>query len=77
MRRHVFSLAVGVVSASLLLPDGSHADLWKCKQADGTILFSDRGGAGCQEVNSLPALQTAPVQAAPAPIEPEIGRAHV
>ncbi len=70
MRRHVFSLAVGVVSASLLLPDGSHADLWKCKQADGTILFSDRGGAGCQEVNSLPALQTAPVQAAPAPIEP-------
>ena len=70
MRSQTFSLAVGIVSASLLLPDGSHADLWKCKQADGNILFSDRGGAGCQEVGSLPAIQTAPLQSARAPIEP-------
>lgn len=70
MRSQAFSLAVAVVSASVLLPDGSHADVWKCKQADGNILFSDRGGAGCQEVGSLPALQTAPLQPARAPIEP-------
>lgn len=70
MRSQAFSLAVAVVSASLLLPDGSHADVWKCKQADGNILFSDRGGAECQKVGSLPALQTVPFQAVRAPIEP-------
>lgn len=69
MRSQALGLAVGVLSSWLILPNGSHADLWKCKQADGNILFSDRGGIGCQEVGSLPALQTAPVQAARVPIE--------
>ncbi len=52
-----------------MLADQSLANLWKCKQADGNILFSDRGGAGCQEVGSLPALQTAPTQTVTAPLE--------
>ncbi len=70
MRSRVLGLAVGLLSGCLILPNDSHADLWKCKQADGNILFSDRGGIGCQEVGPLPALQTAPAQAARAPIEP-------
>lgn len=69
MKSQAFSLAVGAVSACLVLPAGSHADLWKCKQPDGNVLFSDSGGAGCQEVGALPALQMAPVQALRAPAE--------
>ncbi len=82
MRRRALGIAVGVLSGCLILFNDSHADLWKCKQADGTVLFSDRGAAGCQEVGSLPALQTAPAQAARAPIETakkrdEVGQASI
>ena len=77
MRSRALGLAVGVLSGCLIFPNDSHADLWKCKQADGNILFSDRGGIGCQEVDSLPALQTAPVQAARAPVEPAKKRDEV
>lgn len=35
------------------------AEMWKCTQADGSVLFQDGGGRGCQPVETLPELQSA------------------
>lgn len=73
MRSHALGqlgVAVGVVSVCMAIPGGSHADVWKCKQADGSVLFSDRGGAGCRNAGPLPELQSAPTSSAQGSVDP-------
>ncbi|MEC4888469.1 MAG: S16 family serine protease [Nitrospira sp.] len=69
MRSHALGLTMGMLSVCVGIPGDGYADLWKCKQADGNVLFSDRGGAGCREVGPLPELQSAPTSAARGSIE--------
>ncbi|MFO0707336.1 MAG: S16 family serine protease [Nitrospira sp.] len=48
-----------LVSAAILLSGGrGEAELWKCTQPDGTVIFNDGGGVGCREMNGLPELQS-------------------
>ena len=70
MRSQVLALTVGMLAVCMGIPGDGYADLWKCKQADGNVLFSDRGGVGCREVGPLPELQSAPTSAARGPVEP-------
>lgn len=70
MRSHALVAAVGVLSVCVVIPESGHAGLWKCKQADGHMLFSDSGGEGCLEVGALPELQSAPALTARGFIEP-------
>jgi len=63
-------LAGGAAIASLVMgPAVTAADMWKCAQADGTVLFSDGGGVGCQEVKALPELQSAGASPVRKPVE--------
>ena len=48
------ALVVGVAANSAL----TAAEMWKCTQADGSLLFSDGGGVGCQEMTVLPEVQS-------------------
>ena len=65
-------LAGGASIASLVTgPAVTSADMWKCAQANGTVLFSDGGGVGCQEVTALPELQSARVPPARTSIQPQ------
>jgi len=70
MRRHALGLTMGMLSVCVGIPGDGYADLWKCKQADGSVLFSDRGGAGCREVGPLPELQSAPASSARGSVDP-------
>ncbi len=49
------AIVIGVAVA----PACTAAELWRCTQADGVVLFRDSGGAGCREMNALPELQSA------------------
>ena len=53
----------------LLSPSITDAEMWKCKQADGSMLFRDGGGRGCQPVEVLPELQSTITQSAGKAIE--------
>jgi hypothetical protein len=55
----------------MISPAITAAEMWKCTQADGTVLFSDGGGVGCQEVTALPELQSVGVPPAQPPIQPQ------
>jgi hypothetical protein len=45
------------------------AELWKCIQPDGTVLFKDGGGAGCRMVGTLPDLQSTKLPATRSSVE--------
>jgi hypothetical protein len=63
-------LAGGAAIASLGMSSSvTVAGMWKCAQADGAVLFSDGGGAGCQEVTALPELQSARMPPGRTPIQ--------
>jgi Lon protease (S16) C-terminal proteolytic domain len=59
MGSHRWKAVSAIVVGVLMSPAITAAEMWKCTQADGTVLFSDGGGAGCREVNVLPELQSA------------------
>ena len=64
--------AVGaIVIGAAVSPAITAADMWKCTQADGAVLFSDGGGAGCREVKALPELQSAGAPAVRKSVEPQ------
>ena len=48
----------GLITAMLLMAGEGRADLWKCTQRDGSVLFRDGRGPGCQQVGTLPELQS-------------------
>lgn len=48
-----------IVAGMMMSPAVTAAGMWNCTQADGTVVFSDGGGAGCREMNALPELQSA------------------
>lgn len=50
MRSQTWWMAAAV--AAILMAGGSEAELWKCLQPDGTVLFKDAGGAGCRELGA-------------------------
>ena len=58
MTRHSWPVPAGVILAVMLAGGISRADLWKCVQPDGTILFKDGAGPGCRMVGPLPDLQS-------------------
>ncbi|TKB83644.1 MAG: DUF4124 domain-containing protein [Nitrospira sp.] len=58
-----------IVAGAMMSPAIPAAEMWKCTQANGTVLFSDGGGVGCQEVTVLPELQSAPVPPVRTPIQ--------
>jgi hypothetical protein len=65
-------LAGGAAIVSLVTgPAVTAADMWKCAQAGGIVLFSDGGGVGCQEVKALPELQSAGAFPVRKPVEPQ------
>lgn len=41
------------------------AEMWKCTQTDGSVLFQDGGGRGCRPVEALPELQATTKPASP------------
>src|SRR5262245_22880570 len=60
---------IGAAGFFLTSVAGTQAELWRCKQANGAVLFSDRGGAGCRkldEAKDLPQLEQLPSSPAPA-----------
>lgn len=69
MRSHRWKAVSAVVAGVLMSPAFTVAEMWKCTLADGTVLFSDGGGAGCREVNVLPELQSTRTPIARTPIE--------
>lgn len=69
------ALAILGVLLTAALPAGAQEELFRCKQPDGSIKFSDHGGPGCrksdykadvQHIEREPPLD-APAEAAPAP----------
>jgi len=58
MGSHRWKVLSVIVTGAMISPALSAAELWKCTQAGGAVLFSDGGGVGCQEVNALPELQS-------------------
>lgn len=62
-------VVAGLVVVVTLMADKGWADLWKCTQRDGSVLFSDGGGPGCREVIALPELQSARSPAVPGSAE--------
>lgn len=54
-RKAVSAIVAGVMMSAAVTAAG----MWNCTQADGTVVFSDGGGAGCREMNALPELQSA------------------
>lgn len=52
----VSAIIIGVA----VIPALAIAEIWKCTQADGTVLFSDGGGVGCREMTVLPAVPSIP-----------------
>ena len=49
------AIVIGVAMTPVL----GITEMWKCTQADGSVLFSDGGGVGCREMKSLSELQSA------------------
>lgn len=59
MRSHMRKTVSAIVVGVMMSPAITAAEMWKCTQADGSVLFSDGGGVGCREMNGLPELQSA------------------
>lgn len=71
MANHTWK-AAGVIWVGIAVsPAITSAGLWKCVQDDGTVLFSDGGGAGCREMNALPELQSARTSTERGRVEPQ------
>jgi len=63
-----------IIGALLVMacPVRAQSDLFRCKQADGSIKFSDHGGPGCRKLDEskdLPALNKSQSSTDPLPIE--------
>lgn len=43
---------------TLFMVEQSHAGLWRCIQADGTVLYKDGGGPGCREMGTSTEVQS-------------------
>src|SRR3990167_4961334 len=71
MGSHMWKAVSAIVVGVMMSPAITAADMWKCTQPDGSVVFSDGGGAGCREVNALPELQSARTPTAQAPIAPQ------
>lgn len=69
MKFRIVCVAAGLVAVLMLVGENGLADLWKCFQADGSVLFSDGGGAGCREVSTLPEVQSVPTPTVRGPVE--------
>jgi Lon protease (S16) C-terminal proteolytic domain/Domain of unknown function (DUF4124) len=59
MGSHRWKAVSAIVAGVMMSPAITAAEMWKCTQADGTVVFSDGGGVGCREMNALPELQSA------------------
>lgn len=51
-------ICAAVLATATLTAGVSHAGLWKCVRADGTVLFQDGGGLGCREVGAMSDVQS-------------------
>lgn len=58
MHSGTWGVAGGAIVAATFMAGISGAELWKCVQSDGTVLFKDAGGEGCRVIGSLPDLQS-------------------
>ncbi|HXV68800.1 MAG TPA: S16 family serine protease [Nitrospira sp.] len=58
MRCRALNLTTATVLVALCSAGSGQAELWRCVQPDGTVLFKDGGGAGCRELGTLPELQS-------------------
>ena len=68
---HKWKVVSAIVAGVMIHPALPAAEMWKCTQASGAVLFSDGGGVGCQEVTALPELQSVGVPPARPPIQPQ------
>lgn len=69
---------VSVVMVGLWLgPHTTDAEIWRCTQPDGSVLFKDGEGHGCRPVGALPELQSTEIPSARAPSEPQSKTAEV
>jgi len=59
MRNRVWGITAGLVVVAILMTESGWAELWKCTQPDGSVLFKDGGGVGCREIKALPELPSA------------------
>lgn len=69
MRSRFWGIVAGVVSPVICMVGSGGAELWKCTQPDGTVLFKDGGGAGCRAINALPELQSTRLPTTREPVE--------
>lgn len=70
MENSIWKIVGAIVAGVAVSPAITAGEMWKCTQADGTVLFSDSGGAGCRGVSALPELQSARAPAAQKQSEP-------
>lgn len=59
---------------TLFMVEQGHAGLWRCIQADGTVLFKDGGGPGCHEMGASGEIQSTPVLKRDGPADLQRGR---
>jgi hypothetical protein len=73
MRSQTWKMAAAAVVA-MLAAGSTQAELWKCPQPDGTVLFNDAGGAGCRELGARSDLQATrfPAVRPPAELRPNL-----
>ncbi len=71
MGSHMWKAVSAIVVGVMMSPAITAADMWKCTQPDGSVVFSDGGGTECREMNALPELQSVRTSAARIPLAPQ------